>query len=956
MTVEVYIGKNFHTSHERDTFGRFLQEMVDCFEESEELYIVAVEPEINTSSLDLFVITERALITVELKRLSMASDKKDITLQATESAPWKYLTPASIYTVGGSHNTGNPYRQVNTKRHRISDWLRDHSAYLPGGPWPARDAGHRYLSWVVLDPGFNPNTSTLDLPFDRNSWFKLLSLDQLRYEIGIAAVDDLFLRTDQMRQLAELLGARTTNLKQYLPSYTPPAPHISFFNRQPLPGHLIGRQDECTQLLQCCQDPAVKVTVIEGFGGSGKTELAAWLCQKAASSGQRVLWVDCPEREVTDESFLAAIAADVKNPQRSGFIIDKEKRSLSDRMDAALSFLEEQPTLIVLDDFHKIKPHNGIDRLLNHLVKRSQNINVLITTRDHPACLDNPAWPPGVFREITISGLQQADIAPFFALSSPDLLTEDQVRMIYERTSGNPRAMNMLRIIMKKRSWSSTSSTLPLYTASESESAWFASLMEVVTADASELAFTLSVVRGPLSQRLIAFMGHQGADKAAELVGELLEKYILQPAGPEHFALYEFVREYLCDQLPEKKKTRAHKDAGRYFSTFSSEQPDQNRAGLLYEAVYHLHQAKSWEDLLPIGEEAFQRLVKAGDWDRAQTAALCLLDAARAANNHQQQSAWLVRIADRELDQDRIKEAGRRLQEALDLLPKLGLKADPEQKQKVQQIEAHIQLQKGRLAYAVSDFATANRYFDRTLEIARILQDGRLEADCLVRIGRIERQQGHAMRAEGHFQEAARIAEQIQDQRLLVEVISHLGLIARKRGSTAEAQRLFEQAYHKAVEIGDKEALEINRSLLGDLALRARDYARAALIFRECLEVSRQLGNGKGIRVNLGQLGETLIFLGAFDEAQTLLSEAWQRCEQAGDGIGMAWTLKRSGQLAKAQGKIEEGDRLIHEGMALLETLGNTVYLEDFKAALGPVQVGLFTAGAQTDEVQPGLF
>jgi hypothetical protein len=85
----------------------------------------------------------------------------------------------------------------------------------------------------VLDPGFNPNTSTLDLPFDRNSWFKLLSLDQLRYEIGIAAVDDLFLRTDQMRQLAELLGARATNLKQYLPSYTPPAPHISFFNRHP---------------------------------------------------------------------------------------------------------------------------------------------------------------------------------------------------------------------------------------------------------------------------------------------------------------------------------------------------------------------------------------------------------------------------------------------------------------------------------------------------------------------------------------------------------------------------------------------------------------------------------------------------------------------------------------------------------------------------------------------------
>jgi tetratricopeptide (TPR) repeat protein len=942
MPVEVYIGKNFHTSHERDTFGRFLQEMVDCFHESGPLYIVAVEPEINTSSLDLFVITERALITVELKRLAMAADKLEISLHAPESAPWKYSTSGGIYTVGGSHNTGNPYRQVSSKRHRISDWLRDHSEGLPGGPWPAKEAGRRCHSWVVIDPGFNPDTSTLDLPFDRSQWFKLLSIGELRYQIGIAAIDDLLLEPEQMRALAELLGAREPNLKQFLPDYSPPAPQISFFSRPHLPAKLIGRQEVCSQLLRCFEDADTKVIVLKGLGGSGKTELAGWLGKQAAGSGQRVLWVDCPEREVTDEIFLAAVAAEVRDEKHSGFIIDKERRSLADRMDAALTFLEEQPTLIVLDDFHKIKPHCGLDRLLDHIVRRSQGINVLITSRDHPPCLDNPAWAPGVTHEITVGGLEKRLVPEFFALSNPQPLTSEQTDMIYERTSGNPRAMNIFRILMKRRSGTGAGHALPLYTAIESEKAWFASLMETVGAEASELAGQLSVVRGPLNQRLVTFMGHQGAQKADELVGELFEKYILHPLNDERFALYEFVREYLYDQLPEKKKSKAHRDAGKHYAALASEQPGEERASLLYEAVYHLQQARVWDELHVVGTEAFERLVQAGDWDRAQTVASAALEAAANLNDRTGQCAWLVRIADRELDQDRVKEAGRHLQEALNLLPKPGPKTAPDQKRRLQLIEAQIQLQKGRLSYAISDLATANRYFDRTLEIARRLQDGHLEADCLVRIGRIERHQGQSERAEDHFQCARRIAEEIPDGRLLIEAISHLGLIARKRGRRQEAQDLFEQAYQKALDAGDQEAVEINRSLLGDLARRANDHARAAPIFRECLELSRQLGNPRGIRVNLGQLAESLTFLGAYDEAKKLLDEAWQRCEQAGDDIGMAWTLKRQGQLLKVQSRIEEGNRLIERGIAVLDGIGNTVYQDDFKAALGPVQGSLF--------------
>jgi len=93
MAVEVYLCEKFRYAHERKAFGRFLQEMLDRYGESPDLYLIIGEPEANTAAMDMIVLTHRALIVVEMKELTYAEglDSSEIVLRGKEKGGWGYL-------------------------------------------------------------------------------------------------------------------------------------------------------------------------------------------------------------------------------------------------------------------------------------------------------------------------------------------------------------------------------------------------------------------------------------------------------------------------------------------------------------------------------------------------------------------------------------------------------------------------------------------------------------------------------------------------------------------------------------------------------------------------------------------------------------------------------------------------------------------------------------------------
>jgi tetratricopeptide (TPR) repeat protein len=950
MPVEIYLGRFFQHGHERRAFGCFVKDLVSRYGEVENLFYVIAEVDADSASMDLLLISQRSIIIADFKELTAAeqSDAKHIHLFGKQNGQWEYLIPGSAVAKplgGGAARDKNPYKQMERIRYAFTDWLVEHSKAIYGERWERKQALARIKAWVVFSPGCDGNTDHLDLPWedirDNYHWFRVISLEQLAWEFNCTSNLHFEMTERQMGALVEQLGAtRLKHLGQVLPEYFPedlPPPPLSFlFTRPPIARELVGRDQQITKLLADIDDPTASIVTVNGFGGVGKTMLVSAVVPTMQTKGYTLRWVECKEKDLTLETLLAAIASEIKEPIKAKLILDKDQINLVDRLDIALDFLEAERWVLIFEDFHKVSMPTELEPLLNRVVLRSDKVKILLISRDHPSCLETPAWPPGAVREITLEGLSQESIPTFFEALGVSNLDEKQIEIIYQRTNGNPYAMSLLNILLQKYGWGTSITELPLYNKDQKQ--WFSSLLDTISKEAQELAFRLSAIRSDLTHNLINFLTHDPL-KAVSLTQELLDGFILQTDDqPDVFRMHEFLRAYLYANLTEDKKKKVHSDAGRYFIR-AADQSDNIYfiEDALFEAIYHFDLAQSYSEIQKIASKDYELLRLHGDWNHSHTVANHALKAARALKSSLEIVKWLTRVAEWEIDHDQLKDASLHLQQAQDQLSQIG-KTKPDQLKGMKEAETQILLERGRISYCVSDFEQAANYLTQALNAAKEAENSVLRAECLMRIGRVERQQGHFDEANLHYEEVRQMSLATENKPLLIEAISHLGLIARQQDDFDQARSYFEQASATAREIGDWRGVDINSSLLADLERRAGNYDLAVTIFRECLKLSKQIGSGVGIRINQGQLAESLIFIGNFNEAAELLEDVERRCMLAQDSVGMAWTLRRKGLLLKQQGDIQAGNTLIQQGIDKLIEIGSEVYILDFEKDLGPDQ------------------
>jgi tetratricopeptide (TPR) repeat protein len=937
MTVEVYLCEKFQHGHERRAFGRFLQEMLDRYQDSPDLYLILVEPEANTASIDLLIITPRAFIMVELKELvHVVSPQTDgLALLATENAPWKYTNPdGSIHHLGAAGGQGhNPYQQAREHYFLLRDWLLAHPQNLPGSNWTANTINGRLNVRVVISPGFDPALSTLDLPWSQiRRWFefKVLTIDQLAYDLETTVTPGLAFTPQQMAGLAaQLGGVRRENLQEFVPNYRPPAPRVSFFARPPVARLLLDRRDERRALLESLQDDNLSMICLGGPGGIGKTYLAGWLAKEAESLGYTVLWVSCNEREVTAESFLAAVAHRMPDDYLAAFI-HEPKQKLSEKFEVALEFLDRSPCLIVIDDYHKAPAQGGLDDLFARIIHTTTRVKVALTTRVRPACLDDPGCAPGSVAEISLGGLP-VDVIKDFVRS--DDLSDEQLEQIWQRTAGNPYALGLFASMLRTRRDQDSLARLPLFN-DDRAAQWAASLVETVTGAARTLANRLAVVRTTIPLELAEKLA-ASPEKSHTLLAGLIDHYVLHLVGPGTYLMRDYIREALLARAPQQDLLKAHQVSGSYFENIARTSTDpQVFIEAMLQASDHLEQAGAWRDLLRDAADLHQALLRQGDDSRGRAVAAAAVRAAKALPDSWLTAFWLMQQVRQEIDLKPGVEAQRHLAEAFNTLPKGGRKETPEDRARRLSLEGRLWIQKGRLAYFKPENGAHRQPFEKGLDLIGQSGDQAALAEALVDVAQIERYLGEYAASQAHFTQASLLAEQLGESRLLLKCISHIGLIQRRAGDFASARDCFTRAIELAARDGYLIAIEINQGLLGDVALRQGDFPTAAAIFTERLAKARQYGNQTSVRITLGWLAEAQIGLGQLAEAAANLDKCERLNQALDDPIGIAWTLRRRGQLEHARGHYAEGNRLIEAGMDVLRQANNVDYLPDFAAVL----------------------
>ncbi len=119
MTLEIWMGKNFDTSYEREVVERFVNDMEFRFGAEDQLYLVLMDYYIENRQIDLTVLKNDGIISIELKECHEP-------FLASENGDW--FTPNGDLV--GSKDR-NPFQQVYEYRIKWYNLLEKKQTSVP---------------------------------------------------------------------------------------------------------------------------------------------------------------------------------------------------------------------------------------------------------------------------------------------------------------------------------------------------------------------------------------------------------------------------------------------------------------------------------------------------------------------------------------------------------------------------------------------------------------------------------------------------------------------------------------------------------------------------------------------------------------------------------------------------------------------------------------------------------
>lgn len=201
MTVELWTGQEFDTSHERQALDQFVAEMNNKFGQSDQLHFVLANYYLSGRQVDLTVLKRDAIIVIEIKECTDP-------FQAVENGDW--LTIPDRRRIGtGSQN---PFAQAKDYRFRWMDLLKTKKdEFLSPAKSQSMDLSH-VSAFVAISPSLHKNTQN-DLP-SHLPWFQLVGFGELSTVVGQQTSRRLNFSEQELRTLV----ADVMNLKPSIPT------------------------------------------------------------------------------------------------------------------------------------------------------------------------------------------------------------------------------------------------------------------------------------------------------------------------------------------------------------------------------------------------------------------------------------------------------------------------------------------------------------------------------------------------------------------------------------------------------------------------------------------------------------------------------------------------------------------------------------------------------------------
>jgi predicted ATPase/DNA-binding XRE family transcriptional regulator/Tfp pilus assembly protein PilF len=677
---------------------------------------------------------------------------------------------------------------------------------------------------------------------------------------------DLFLKVARKEKAVDNLGEIVASSRPISDSTS----HIPA-----LPGPLIGRDTELSEITRLIQEPHCRLLTLTGQGGIGKTHLAKHVASVFVESDKHPIIFVGLAPIIGREQTVTAIA------DALGIVL----YTASDRSKQLISYLHNRELLLILDNFEHLAIDPSCVDLIDHILQGTRKVKILVTSRQ-PLKLQ-AEWvfevqglplPQGDQPdELETSSavalfIQRANqVAVGFKPARKDLLA---IARICELVEGLPLGIELaaawVPTLTCEEIAQEVQNSLDFLETSargfperhRSIRATIEHSWRLLSADEQKALRQLAIFRGGFTRLAAASV----ADASLANLSALVSKSLVRRAESGRYDTHELIHQYALEQLQldkfeyEQIQTRH----SQYFANLLNE-----RGPALKGAARPLVVSELILDLA--------NLRQAWHW----------------ASGHQQ---------------------AKDLSQSADTLFWL--------------YESRSNCREGVPLYrqAVQGLQVEDKKLSALEKWAQQLALGQ----ALTYEGFFLFRQGQQPQGREALKSALTILEKIPEKSssemqlamALSNTIVFLGTVTSVMGDFEEGNQLLQQGLTIKQKLEDSWGSAFCLRQIALSAYYRGDYASSARALHQSLEISQKIANTWSIAASLNQLGLVAYSKGDHDQAEQYLSQALQLSQELEDRFSIAAALDGLGQVKTAQGQSGDAQSLLKESIALWKEIG----------------------------------